>query len=96
MEIIYTIGAWAGFLLPFFNIPLVIRIIKRQSSDDLSMVWVVGVWVCIVLMTPAALTSEDFAFKLFGVSNITFFTSVLFFTVKYRKTGKKATERAGS
>ncbi len=75
----------ASFVLPIFNIPLILRMIKRKSSSDISMTWVIGVWVCIVIMTPAALVSNDIAFKGYGVTNIIFFSLVLFFTAKYRK-----------
>jgi len=84
MELIYQIGTIASFLLPLFNIPLVLRIVKRKSSDDISIVWASGVWICILLMTPRTLTSSDLAFKLFGIMNIIFFTLVVFFTLKYR------------
>ena len=84
MKLIYQIGAIAGFVLPLFNIPLILRMIKRKSSDDISIAWVVGVWICILLMTPRALTSGDLAFRLFGITNIIFFTLVVFFTLKYR------------
>jgi len=84
MKFVYQIGAIAGFVLPIFNIPLILHMIKRKSSDDISIAWVVGVWVCILLMTPRALTSDDLAFRLFGITNIIFFTLVVFFTFKYR------------
>lgn len=85
MDTIFKIGFIASLILPLFNIPLVLRMIKRKSSQDISLTWVVGVWVCILLMMPRALTSEDLAFRFFGVMNILFFTLVFFFTVKYRK-----------
>jgi uncharacterized protein with PQ loop repeat len=85
MEFLSQIGAIAGFILPFFNIPLILRIVKRKSSDDISLVWVIGVWICILLMSPAALTSKDIAFRAFGVTNLIFFTAVVFATVRYHK-----------
>jgi uncharacterized protein with PQ loop repeat len=88
MEQLSHVGTVAGFVLPFFNIPLILRILKRKSSDDLSLIWVSGVWVCIVLMTPAALMSDDLTFKLFGISNVIFFTAVVYFTFKYRSRKK--------
>ncbi|MBI4372903.1 MAG: hypothetical protein HY585_04170 [Candidatus Omnitrophica bacterium] len=84
MELIYKIGAVAGFLLPFFNIPLILRMINRKSSDDISLTWVIGVWICILLMTPCALASSDQAFRWYGVSNVVFFTLVVVFAFKYR------------
>ena len=85
MNFLTKLGAVAGFILPFFNIPLILHIIKRKSSDDISLVWVIGVWVCILLMSPSALTSKDIAFRAFGITNLIFFTAVTFVTLWYRK-----------
>lgn len=84
-KILFQIGAWAGFFLPFFNIPLIMRMVKRKSSHDLSLTWVFGVWTCTLLMFPLAFLSDDLAMKLFSVTNFTLFSTVVFFTVKYRR-----------
>jgi uncharacterized protein with PQ loop repeat len=89
MKLLLQISAWAGCVLPLFNIPLVIRIVKRKSADDISLVWVFGVWACILLMSPAAFISQDIAFKMFGWTNLIFFTGVVFVTVKYHHRFKK-------
>ena len=81
---IEKVGILGSVALPLFNIPLIAHIIKRKSSDDLSLFWAIGVWVCIVLMTPQALRSSDMAFKIFGILNIIFFSVVVFFILKYR------------
>lgn len=81
---IEQVGLVAGVTLPLFNIPLIARLIKRKRSEDLSLVWAIGVWVCIVLMTPQALSSSDIAFKSFGLVNLVFFSLVVFFILKYR------------
>ena len=97
MDILYKISAWAGALLPLFNIPLIMRIVKRKSADDISLVWLFGVWVCILLMSPAALTSPDIAFRAFGWTNVVFFTGVVFATVKYHhKMGGKGNGPRGT
>ncbi len=79
------IGVVAGVTLPLFNIPLIIRMVQRKSSKDMSLTWALGVWVCIVLMTPAALRSQEPAFRLYGIVNIIFFSIVVLFVLKYRK-----------
>ena len=79
-----TVGVVGGVVLPLFNIPLIARLIKRKSSEDLSVVWAIGVWVCIVLMTPQGLRSTDLAFRMYSVVNIIFFSVVTFFILKYR------------
>ncbi len=89
MKILLQIGAIAGVILPLFNIPLVMRIIKRKSADDISLIWVFGVWICILLMSPAAFMSSDIAFRLFGYVNVIFFTGVVYATVKYHHRFKK-------
>ena len=84
-QIIDSVGALAAFILPFFNIPLIVRIIQRKSSQDISLLWVCGVWTCLVLMFPSGILSPDFIFRIFNIVNIVFFTAVLIVTVFYRK-----------
>ncbi|HPW64710.1 MAG TPA: hypothetical protein PLY30_01015, partial [Candidatus Omnitrophota bacterium] len=76
-------------ILPLFNIPLIMRVVKRKSADDISLVWLFGVWICILLMSPAAFVSNDTVFRLFGYANLLFFTGVVFVTVKYHRKFKR-------
>ena len=71
-DCLLKIGFWAGIAVPFFNIPLILRMIKRKSSADISLIWAVGVWVCFMLMLPSGLVSEDVNFKAFSIANIIF------------------------
>ncbi len=87
-SLVEKIGVVAGLILPLFNIPLIVRLLRRKSSEDLSLSWAVGVWLCIVFMTPQALRSPDLAFRAFGVGNIIFFSAVTFLVVKYRRKEK--------
>lgn len=80
-----SIGTVAAVALPLFNVPLILRLVKRKSSEDLSLSWALGVWGCILLMTPQALRSPDLTFKLFGIVNLVFFSAVVFFILKYRR-----------
>ena len=83
-DFIQKMGIIGGVVLPLFNIPLILRLIKRKSSADFSLSWAIGVWVCIILMTPQALKSSDIAFRSFGMVNAFFFSIVVFFILKYR------------
>ena len=85
IDLVKTVGIVAGVALPLFNIPLIRRLLQRKSSEDFSLSWAVGVWVCIVLMTPQALLSSDAAFRVYGIVNIFFFSVVAFLVVKYRR-----------
>ncbi len=85
-------GMIAGVSLPLFNIPMIFHLIKRKSSGDLSLTWVLGVWVCSVVMTPQALRSPDLAFRAYGIVNIIFFSAVTFLVLKYRKPSKRPTQ----
>jgi len=85
MSLIDKIALVAGIALPLFNIPLIVRIIKRKSSQDISLSWLFGVWICILLMAPSAFQSEDTVWRIFNYNNVAFFTVVVFVTVKYRK-----------
>ena len=82
---ISLIGTVSGVALPLFNIPLIVRLVKRKSSEDFSVSWALGVWVCILLMTPQALRSPDTTFRAYGIINLIFFSGVVFFILKYRK-----------
>jgi uncharacterized protein with PQ loop repeat len=82
---IETIGLIAGIILPLWNIPLIMRIERRKSSEDISLYWAVGVWACLVFMFPSALFSKDIVYKIYSMINILFFTIVMIQTVRYRK-----------
>lgn len=75
----------AAIILPLWNLPLIIRIVKRKSSQDISMSWAIGVWVCFLLMAPAGLKSEDIVWKIFNIVNLIFFSAVVAFVLIYRK-----------
>ena len=81
---IKIIGLIAAVILPFWNIPLIVRIEKRKSSKDISLFWAIGVWICLILMFPAALISNDIVFKVFSIVNIILFSIVAIQTLRYR------------
>jgi hypothetical protein len=81
----HTIALIAGIILPFCNIPLIIRIIRRRSSADISLYWAVGVWACIAFMAPSSFISKDLVWRVFSILNFTFFTFVLICVLIYRK-----------
>ena len=80
-----TIAFMAAIALPLFNIPLIIRIIRRKSSDDMSLSWALGVWICFLLMAPEAFRSPDIIWRAFSIMNIVLFTCVLVAVLVYRK-----------
>ena len=81
---IETIGMIAAIILPFWNIPLILRIQRRRSSNDISMLWAVGVFVCLLLMLPSGLISADRVFKVFTITNIVLFGAVVVQVIRYR------------
>lgn len=82
---IQKIALVAAIILPLWNIPLIVRIIKRRSSKDISMYWAIGVWVCIVLMAPASFVSKDLVWKVFNIINFILFSFVVIFVLIYKK-----------
>jgi hypothetical protein len=70
------IGLFSAAAMPLWNIPLILRILKRKSSDDISLAWAAGVEICVIGMLPSALVSQDLVLKIFGISNAVFFTCV--------------------
>ncbi|MCX5716584.1 MAG: hypothetical protein NTV07_07075 [Candidatus Omnitrophica bacterium] len=78
----------AAIVLPFWNIPLIARIIKRKSSDDISVWWAFGVWVCIVLMAPSGFNSSDIVWKTYNIVNFVLFSAVVIVVAGYRIAGR--------
>ena len=85
MSIIENIGLVAAIVMPFFNIPLIVKIIRRRSSIDISMSWVMGVWICALLMAPSGFTSKDIVWRCFNIVNLVLFTGVVIAVWRYRK-----------
>ena len=70
--------------MPLWNIPLIIRIAKRKSSQDISLSWALGVFACILLMLPSALASPDATFRAFDIVNTVLFAGVVIQVIRYR------------
>ncbi|HSA31840.1 MAG TPA: hypothetical protein P5160_08605 [Candidatus Omnitrophota bacterium] len=71
-------------ILPLFNIPLIVRIVQRKSSNDISLSWALGVWICILLMAPSGFQSEDIVWRTFNFMNVALFSCVAITVLKYR------------
>lgn len=84
-DIIQKIGFVTAIILPLWNIPLILKMVKRQSSADISLAWVSGVWVCVVLMAPSGFQSQDMVWRAFNIMNLILFTAVFVTVLKYRK-----------
>lgn len=82
---IKLMGLVAGIVLPLLNIPLIFKIEKRKSSADISLLWAVGVWICLVFMFPSAIISKDIVYKTFSILNIILFTIVMIEALRFRK-----------
>jgi hypothetical protein len=84
-ELAQVVGMVAAVALPFWNIPLIWRIQKRRSADDLSPAWALGVWVCLIGMLPSGLASSDTVFKTFTVVNLGLFSCVVIQMFRFRR-----------
>lgn len=84
-DLIRFLGLCAAVILPLWNIPLIVRIIQRRSSQDISLWWAVGVWVCLVIMAPSGLISKDIVWKVFNIVNFILFSAVMITAVMYHK-----------
>lgn len=82
---IEQLGFLAAVAMPMWNIPLIIKISKRKSAGDISLVWALGVFACILLMLPAALKSPDRAFRVFGILNTVLFGAAVVQIFRYRR-----------
>jgi uncharacterized protein with PQ loop repeat len=83
MDLLAKISLIAAIILPFWNIPMIARILKRKSSQDISIWWAIGVWVCFMLMLPEGLTTKEAVFKAFTISNFILFSLTVFIVLLY-------------
>jgi len=83
--LIQFLGLCAAVILPLWNIPLIVRIVERRSSQDISLWWALGVWVCLIIMAPSGLTSKDIVWKVFNIVNLVLFSAVVVTTLIYHK-----------
>ncbi len=70
------LGLLGAVVTPICNIPLIARIVRRKSSQDISLAWVLGVEFCIIAMLPASIISADPVLKIYGILNFLFFSAV--------------------
>jgi uncharacterized protein with PQ loop repeat len=83
-----TVGVLAGVFMPVWNLPLIVRIVRRKTSQDISLAWLWGVELCTLLMLPSALRSHELLLKAFGISNALFFSGVVIAVLRYRQSPK--------
>jgi len=86
-EWISLVGMISAVVLPLWNIPMIMKIIKRRSSNDISVSWVLGVWVCTLLMVPSGIISADPVWRTYSLINIVLFSGVVIVTLKYQNYG---------
>jgi len=80
-----TVGFWAGVALPLWDIPLIVRVVQRKSSQDISLAWALGIWISSIFMTPPAFILGNKIAMGFDIMNVTMLTAVVVVTIKYRK-----------
>jgi uncharacterized protein with PQ loop repeat len=82
-ELAQILGFAGALLMPLCNIPLILNIIKRKSSNDISLPWAFGVELCVLAMLPSSPSSADPVLKIFGLTNAIFFSIVTFVVWRY-------------
>ena len=85
IKMIQVIGMGAAIVMPLFNIPLIVKIVRRKSSADISMSWVMGIWICAILMAPAGFSSSEIIWRCFNIINLVLFTGVVIAVWRYRR-----------
>ena len=78
-----SVALVASIVMPLWNIPLIVKIIRRRSSNDMSLYWAWGVWLCMALMLPWAGITKDNVLRVFSFVNFILFSGVLVVVVKY-------------
>lgn len=83
-EAVQWVGMVSAVALPFWNIPLIWRIQRRKSADDISPAWALGIWFCLVGMLPSGLASSDPVYKVFTMVNLALFSLVVVQVLRFR------------
>lgn len=83
------LGLISAIVLPFFDIPLIMRIVRRKSSEDISLIWTFGIWVCTLGMLPSSLMSADLILRSFAIVNTLLFTAVVVAVLMYHPSLRK-------
>lgn len=91
---VQTLGMVSAVLMPFFDIPLILRILSRKSSEDISLIWVFGIEACILGMLPAGLQSPDAILRVFSVVNAALFTAVVVAVLWYHPSIRRSLRRS--
>jgi len=86
---IQTLGMVSAVAMPFFDIPLIWRVMQRKSSADISLIWTFGIWICILGMLPSSWVSPDPILKVFEIVNVLLFTLVVVAVVWYHPAVRK-------
>ncbi len=84
-DAIQYVGLFSAIILPLWNIPLILKMVHRKSSQDISLWWAIGVWVCLILMAPSGFISKDIVWKVFNIMNLVLFSFVALCTIIYHK-----------
>ena len=83
-RIIRILGWTAGLVLPLSNIAFILKLRRRRSSQDVSLSAIGLVWLCLMLMLPAALISPDPIFTWSTIINAGLVTVLVIHVIRYR------------
>ncbi len=89
MHPLEMLALMASVVMPLWNIPLILKVIQRKSSDDMSLFWLWGVWACMLLMIPWALVTRELVLKVFSCVNFVLFSGVVVVVMKYYRRGDR-------
>ena len=84
-----ALGMISAVAMPLFDIPLIVRIVQRKSSEDISLIWTFGIWGCAMGMLPSSLFSTDHVLVAFAVVNTVLFSGVLIAVLYYHPAVRK-------
>jgi hypothetical protein len=89
LSMLKTLGLISAIAMPLFDIPLIVRIVRRKSSEDISLVWTFGIWGCALGMLPTSIVSNDSVLSAFAVVNVLLFSAVVVAVLWYHPTVRK-------
>ena len=73
----------SAIIMPLFNIPQILIVLRRKSSEGVSLIWVTGIELCILGILPSSLMSPDPILRAYGIVNTVFFTATFVVVLYY-------------
>lgn len=79
------LGYICSMIVPVFHIPLIMKLVRKKSSQEWSLLSVIGFWIATLGIQPWALMTDDRALTILNTLSLMFISVELVLVIKYRR-----------